>query len=387
MHYALLIYSAEPTEAIPEDLMLAEMAGYDAFTEHLRERGASCRPARRCYPTATATTVRVRDGRTLTTDGPFAETKEALGGFYLVEAADLDEAIALAAHDPGRHARLDRGPADLRASEHGGRGAPRRPPRELTRPAVERLAEPDAAHEVVDRLFREESGTGGRDPDPGPRRLRPRRGGRPGGLRHGARDLAGARRPGQPGGLDHDDRAQPGDRPAPPARAVRARRPRHARPRCGDRGRAPRGDRCPAAAEDLMPIADDRAAPDLHVLPSGAGDGRAGRADPAHARRPDDARDRPRLPRPRADARPAAGPGQAQDPRRRDPLPRPARRAAARAARRRAARPLPRLQRGLRGDVGRCARSGASCARRRSGWPGSSSRCSPTSRRRPGCWR
>jgi hypothetical protein len=51
--------------------------------------------------TATATTVRVVDGRTITTDGPFAETKETLGGFYLVEAADLDEAIAYAAMIPG----------------------------------------------------------------------------------------------------------------------------------------------------------------------------------------------------------------------------------------------------------------------------------------------
>jgi hypothetical protein len=52
-------------------------------------------------PTSTATTVRVVEGRTLTTDGPFAETKEALGGFYLVEAADLDEAIRFAAMIPG----------------------------------------------------------------------------------------------------------------------------------------------------------------------------------------------------------------------------------------------------------------------------------------------
>ena len=51
--------------------------------------------------TTTATTVRVRDGETMTTDGPFAETHEALGGFYLIEAADLDEAIAVAARLPG----------------------------------------------------------------------------------------------------------------------------------------------------------------------------------------------------------------------------------------------------------------------------------------------
>ena len=57
---------------------------------------------------ATATTVRVVDGRTITTDGPFAETKETLGGFYLVEAADLDEAIAYAAMIPGaRHGCIE----------------------------------------------------------------------------------------------------------------------------------------------------------------------------------------------------------------------------------------------------------------------------------------
>ena len=76
------------------------MAGYDAFTEHLRSRGAM-KAGEALDSTATATTVRVVDGRTITTDGPFAETKETLGGFYLVEAADLDEAIAYAAMIPG----------------------------------------------------------------------------------------------------------------------------------------------------------------------------------------------------------------------------------------------------------------------------------------------
>ena len=88
------------------------MAGYNAFTEHLRSRGAM-KAGEALEPTATATTVRVGDGQTITTDGPFAETKEALGGFYLVEAADLDEAIAYAAMIPGAQARLDRGPAGL----------------------------------------------------------------------------------------------------------------------------------------------------------------------------------------------------------------------------------------------------------------------------------
>ena len=54
----------------------------------------------RLQPTSTATTVRVRDGKTLTTDGPFAETKEQIGGYYIVEAKDIDDALAIAARIP-----------------------------------------------------------------------------------------------------------------------------------------------------------------------------------------------------------------------------------------------------------------------------------------------
>ena len=100
MKYALLIYNAEPTETVPDDQMAAEMDGYRAFGEHITGRGANL-GGEALQPTATATTVRVQDGQTISTDGPFAETKEALGGFYLVEAADLDEAIRYAAMIPG----------------------------------------------------------------------------------------------------------------------------------------------------------------------------------------------------------------------------------------------------------------------------------------------
>jgi hypothetical protein len=100
MHYALLIYGEEPVEDVPGEAMAAEIAAYDAFTQHVRERGAYV-AGEALHPTAAATTVRVRAGQTLTTDGPFAETKEALGGLYIVEAADLDEAIAYAAMIPG----------------------------------------------------------------------------------------------------------------------------------------------------------------------------------------------------------------------------------------------------------------------------------------------
>ena len=61
---------------------------------------ATSSPATALQPTSTATTVRVRDGETLVTDGPFAETKEQLGGYYVIEAKDADEALAIAARIP-----------------------------------------------------------------------------------------------------------------------------------------------------------------------------------------------------------------------------------------------------------------------------------------------
>jgi hypothetical protein len=107
MHYVLLIYTQEPTEQPSAEATAAEMEGYNAFTEHLRARDA-IKAGEALHPSAAATTVRVRDGQTITTDGPFAETKEALGGFYLVEAADLDEAIGYAAMIPGaKHGSIE----------------------------------------------------------------------------------------------------------------------------------------------------------------------------------------------------------------------------------------------------------------------------------------
>jgi len=100
MKYLLLIYTPESTEQPDPEVLDAVMSAYNEYTDHVRSTGAYV-AAEALQPTVTATTVRVRDGQTLTTDGPFAETKEALGGFYLVEAKDLDEAIDLAARIPG----------------------------------------------------------------------------------------------------------------------------------------------------------------------------------------------------------------------------------------------------------------------------------------------
>ena len=100
MQYLLLIYGPEPDESTPPEIMAAMLKDYAAFTQEVRDRGAFI-AAEALQPVATATTVRVRDGQTVTTDGPFAETKELLGGFYLIDARDLDEAIELAAKIPG----------------------------------------------------------------------------------------------------------------------------------------------------------------------------------------------------------------------------------------------------------------------------------------------
>ena len=100
MRYLLLIYGPEDVPDPTPDEQGQVMAAYNAFTEHIRSKNAYL-GGEALEPTATATTVRVRDGRTLTTDGPFAETKEALGGYYLVEATNLDEAIDFAARIPG----------------------------------------------------------------------------------------------------------------------------------------------------------------------------------------------------------------------------------------------------------------------------------------------
>jgi hypothetical protein len=100
MRYALLIYANEQGWANQsEEQSQVQFQEYMAFTKDIVDRGIQ-KSGEALQPTATATTVRVRDGETLTTDGPFAETKEQLGGFYIVECNDLDEAIAVAARIP-----------------------------------------------------------------------------------------------------------------------------------------------------------------------------------------------------------------------------------------------------------------------------------------------
>ena len=100
MQYLLMIYSNEAEYAKRGAAATQKMIEeYGAFTQGIVQNG-NFKAADRLQPTSTATTVRVRDGKTLTTDGPFAETREQLGGYYLVEAKDLDEALAIAAKIP-----------------------------------------------------------------------------------------------------------------------------------------------------------------------------------------------------------------------------------------------------------------------------------------------
>ena len=166
MKYMLMIFQGTtPTPldpdawaALSEDEQRSIYAAYKTLNET-----PGVTPGSGLQPPETATTVRVQDGKTITSDGPFVETKEALNGYLIYEAADLDAAIELAASIPA--ARLGR--SHRGAPDHGvGVGDPRA--------------------DLPGRV-----GSGRRDADRPPRRLRPRRGGRPGGV-HGRRGALAA---------------------------------------------------------------------------------------------------------------------------------------------------------------------------------------------------
>jgi hypothetical protein len=99
VRYLALIYEEPPAEGVGADASDAMLAEYAALSRDMAARGA-LEAGEALQPVSAATTVRVRDGHLLTTDGPFAETKEHLGGFYLLDCRDLDEAIELAARMP-----------------------------------------------------------------------------------------------------------------------------------------------------------------------------------------------------------------------------------------------------------------------------------------------
>jgi hypothetical protein len=100
MKYMLLIYHAEAAWGTMTEQERQNMyAEYGKFSEDIAASGHYLAGSE-LHPVSTATSVRVRDGKELATDGPFAETKEQLGGYYLIEAKDLDEAIGIAARIP-----------------------------------------------------------------------------------------------------------------------------------------------------------------------------------------------------------------------------------------------------------------------------------------------
>ena len=110
MQYMLLIYDNESELQAKGEAFVSEMyKEYGAFSNEIIQAG-KFKAGSELQPISKATIVRVRDGKRLVTDGPFAETKEQLGGYYLIEAADLDEATAIAARIPS----ADMGPIEVR---------------------------------------------------------------------------------------------------------------------------------------------------------------------------------------------------------------------------------------------------------------------------------
>ncbi len=116
MKYALLIYGEESAwQGMPEDELKAVYQQYEDFGKWLAEQGW-VRGGEELAATSSATTVRLENGRPVTTDGPYAETKEQLGGFYLIECENLDQAIEAASRVPG----IDRGAIEVRPIvDHG----------------------------------------------------------------------------------------------------------------------------------------------------------------------------------------------------------------------------------------------------------------------------
>lgn len=101
MEYMLLVYSEENAmKSLPQPEVQGMVDAYMAYTQALRDANV-LRGSNRLRPTSAATTVRVANGRTQTVDGPFAETKEQLAGYFMIEVPDLDAALSWAARCPG----------------------------------------------------------------------------------------------------------------------------------------------------------------------------------------------------------------------------------------------------------------------------------------------
>ena len=333
MRYLLLIYDRAPRAASPDEVMARarsrrpttpspSSSGRGAYIGR-RGAPADARPrrpsasatARRSRPTARSPRPRRRSAASTSSRRPTSTRRSTRRAHARAPAYGSIEVRPICELAEGGVTPLPGSAAALTSAGRGDRDAA-------------------DAHEVVDRLFREEQGgrsrrsSGSSATSTSPRRRSRRRSSRRSrpGPTQGVPDNPGA-------WITTTARNRAIDRLRRRARA--AREDRGAASRCDEAaetdGPGARRDR-PDAAEDEMHDRRRPAAADLHLLPPGAAAGRAGRADAAHARRPDDARDRPRLPRPGADPRPAARPRQAEDPRRRHPVPRAADRRCCRSA-------------------------------------------------------
>jgi hypothetical protein len=113
MQYLLLIYGDETAQAdVPPQEQAKNMQAWVDYTQWLRDKGYHL-AGDALHPTSEATTVRHSEGKTVTTDGPFAETKEQLGGYYLVECKNLDEAIEASQQMPVRGGSIEIRPVML----------------------------------------------------------------------------------------------------------------------------------------------------------------------------------------------------------------------------------------------------------------------------------
>ena len=294
-----------------------------APTTQSSRRAATWSSAEALTLPAEAITVRVRDGKMSTTDGPFMETKEVLGGFVLVEARDLNEAMRLAADIP--FAKL--GSIEVRPLVDFSK-----PPQAVSKPT---------ARDAWRRSTAPSAPRAG-DADPPPRRFR--RGG------GGAHD-AFAAAPSNGRATASPPTRAPGWSPRAASRRstlAPAKRGFDAAATISRRDTARRG--AADARRRRTSVEDDRLRLIFTCCHPALRARRAGRADAARGRRPDDRRDRARVPRPRADDRAAHRAREGEDPRRGDPLRIPAARGAPGAPRERAAGRLSGLQRRLRSD-------------------------------------
>ena len=329
MKYMLLIHQGTtPTPGhrrrgttLSDDEQDAVYADYKAINET-----PGVTPGVQMQPPETATTVRVEDGRTLTTDGPFVETKEALGGYLLLRGRRPRRRDRARRADPGGPASAARSRSGRSWSGSDPRaGLPRRSGAACSPRLIGFLGDFDLAEEAAQEAFAIAAERWPRDGVPD-----------------------------NPARLAGDDGAQPRHRPHPP------------RPHAGRED--PPARRCRRRAGGrrwtTTTFPDER----LELIFTCCHPALAIEAQVALTLRTlgglTHRRDRPRLPGARADDGPAAGAGQAQDQGRRHPVPRAARPPAARPARRRAGRRLPDLQRGLRrprrpGRRGALARAGA----------------------------